>query len=365
MKVLLVDQIHNVNYKYTDSLVKALNEKGVDAKAATYFISGEKGYSKIQKVLNYISSYRRLCKEIKAGEFDTVNLQWYILSPVDYYFVKKIKKIKVNGNSVKVVQTVHDIYPFHEYFFDKKFFDKLYRLCDEIVLQTEHAYKEFNELFPDLNNRTTMIPHGNFCDYAEPVDIKEAREKLGISIDKNVMLFYGQIKKVKGLKTALEALTIAKDKVDNLMFVIAGKDQDDGISNYNDYIAENKLSDYLKIENRYIEEDEEKYFLSAADVVLLPYTEIYQSGVIQVAFAYNKPVIVSDLPGFTELVTDGENGYVFESGNGDKLAEKIEMVFSTATSKPTSDNTEVTNRLSWSNIAEKYENIYRCNCNNS
>lgn len=362
MKVLLVDQIYNVTYKFVDSLVNALKDKNIDVDVVDYFISGETNYSKLQKVKNYITSYRRICDAIETEKYDILHIQWFILSPIDYFFLSKIKK----KYDIELIQTVHDIYPFKQYFFDKYFFDKCYRKCDWLVLQTKHAYDEFVTLFPDLKSRVSMIPHGDFNSYAHPIDKDKAREYLKIDKSKKVLLFYGQIKKVKGIKTAIYALNKIKDSVDNILFVIAGKDLDDSVSNYADYIKECGLDKYLKVVNSFIPDDEEKYYFSAADAVVLPYTEIYQSGVIQVAMAYKKTIFASNLEGFTEHITDGENGFIFETNNSNELADKVIAYFNNG--KEQLDISYVTDKLneelSWGKISESYSNIYR-NCANN
>jgi glycosyltransferase involved in cell wall biosynthesis len=73
----------------------------------------------------------------------------------------------------------------------------------------------------------------------------------------------------------------------------------------------------------YVPDDVASAYFAAADIVVLPYRHIYQSGVLLMAMSYARPVVVSDLPGMTEIVTDGENGYVFNSGSKDDLARAL------------------------------------------
>ena len=83
------------------------------------------------------------------------------------------------------------------------------------------------------------------------------------------------------------------------------------------------IRDHLVLHSRFIPHEEVASYYAAADVVVLPYRRIYQSGVVLMAMSYRRPVVVSDLPGMTEIVRDGENGFVFASGSSAQLAKRL------------------------------------------
>lgn len=335
MKVLLVDQIAKVNYKYTFPLANGLKKAGVDVLLAidqkeekenclceriNLFTTDEKKIGKLAKMCNYIASYKKIEQLIHNRSIDVLHTEWYTFSPIDYLFLRKIKK----KYGVKYVATVHDILPFNEKFYDKCFHKKLYGLADSIILQAPGNMKRFAELFPESNDKTHMIPHGHMLDYIEQVDQKESREKLGIPSGKLVFLFFGQIKKVKGVDILLKALLKLKERYPDMYVVIAGSVWKADFSECQEIIDNNELNDCLKTDIRYIPDEEVKYFYSASDVCVLPYTDVYQSGVIQLAYGYKKAVISSDLPAFTQFVKEGETGYISEAGNVDSLVAAVE-----------------------------------------
>ncbi len=335
MRVLLVDQIAKVNYKYTFPLANGLRNAGVKVNLAidqkkerenlecrrfNLFNSDEKDIGQVEKALNYVDSYRRIGKLLSTGRYDILHTEWYILSPVDYFFISLYKK----KYHVRYVATVHDILPFNQHFYDMHFHKKLYGLADRIILQAPGNVDRFRELFPENQDKVRMIPHGHMLDYVEPVSREEAREKLGIPADKTVFLFFGQIKKVKGVDYLLKAFLKLLQTRQDAYLVVAGSVWKADFTECQSLIDENDFHGDLRTDIRYIPDEDVKYYYSAADVCVLPYTDVYQSGVIQLAYGYKKPVVATNLPAFTQFVKEGETGFVAEKANADSLALAME-----------------------------------------
>lgn len=203
-------------------------------------------------------------------------------------------------------------------FYDTTFHKKLYNLADSIILQAPENINALPNCFQN-QRKAIMIPHGHMLDYVEEATKRESRRLLSISEDKIVFLFFGQIKKVKGIDVLLRALVLLKEKYPELYVVIAGSVWKSDFTNCQEIIDKYDLSKYLKVDIRYIPNEEVKYFYAASDVCVLPYTDVYQSGVIQLAYGYRKPVVSSDLPAFTQFVEEGITGFVSEAGNAKVL----------------------------------------------
>lgn len=370
MKVLLLDQIAKVNYKYTYPLANGLKHAGVDVDLAidqkkepenclcniiNMFNTDEKDIGKLAKLKNYISSYKKISKMLKNGNYDIIHTEWFTFSPIDYLFLSSFKR-KYN---VKYVATVHDILPFNEKCYDMLYHRKLYALADSVILQAPNNIERFASLFPESKQKTHMIPHGHMLDYVEMADKIESREKLKIPQNKTVFLFFGQIKKVKGVDILLESIAQLKDKYSELYLVVAGNVWKSDFTSCENIIKKYNLDSVLKLDIRYIPDEEVKYYYSAADVCVLPYTDVYQSGVIQLAYGYKKPVISSDLPAFTQFVKEGETGYISKAGDCHTLAQAIEKALIQK------DNLQrlgengyslVRNELDWSDLAKRILN---------
>lgn len=335
MKVLLIDQIAKINYKYTFPLANALKKAGVDVhlvidkkeeienclcERIKLFNTDEKSIGKFRKLINYMSSYRRIGEILKIKHIDIIHTEWYNFSPIDYFFLKKYK----HKYNLRYIATVHDILPFNEKNYDKFFYKKLYKLADQIILQTPANVQRFAGLFPESSAKTKMIPHGHMINYVQIEDKRKSREKLGIPQDKIVFLFFGQIKKVKGVDVLLKAVLKLREKYPNAYTVIAGSVWKADFSECQDIINKNNLKQCVKTDIRYIPDEEVKYFYSAADVCVLPYTDVYQSGVIQLAYGYKKAVVSTTLPAFTQFVKENNTGFLAVPGDAESLAAAME-----------------------------------------
>lgn len=373
MKVMLISQIANVDYKYTYSLANALlqccNEVEViidDKKDNEYckckcynkFLTSSKNIGKIRKLINYISSYRYIVKKAVAEHFDVVHVQWFQFSPVDYYYLNKLKHY-----GIKLVVSVHDIVPFNEKKYDFSFHKKIYSLCDNIIVQAKTNIKRFDELFPECSDKVTYIPHGHFLDFVDIHDKQVSRNYLGIPQNKTVLLFFGQIKKVKGVGILIEAFGELMKKRDDLFLVIAGSVWKDDFTPYQELIDKYNLTEnQIKTDIRYIPDEEIGFYYSACDVAVMPYLDVYQSGVIQLVYAYEKPVIATSIDAFMEIVRDGVNGYLCKPGDFEDLANTIER----AVGKPElfhqmgeTGKKEIMVKFSWEDIAKKITELYQ------
>ena len=147
--------------------------------------------------------------------------------------------------------------------------------------------------------------------------------KLDIEKGKKVLLFFGMIKKVKGLDILLSSLTEVIKKHSDVVLLIAGKPWKDDFSNYQKLIDELAISKYCKLDIKFISHSDVSNYYSAADIVVLPYRKIYQSGVLMMSLSYKKPVVVSDLPSFKEIIENNRTGYIFQSENSLDLSRVI------------------------------------------
>ena len=372
MKVLLLDQIAQVNYKYTFSLVNALKACGNEitlviddledisycqCKCERRFLTARKDIGKIKKLLNYVKAYQYVTRTVADGNFDIVHTQWFSFSPLDYLYLQKLKK-----HGIRLVVTVHDILPFNQRIYDMLFHRKIYGLSDWIIVQAEGNLKRFATLFPENAKKAVCIPHGHFLQFTKQYNQQEARKHLNIPSDKTVLLFFGQIKKAKGLGVLLEAYGKVSHKRDDLFLVVAGNVWKDDFTLYQKIIAEQQLiKAQLLLDIRFIPDHELGYYYSSCDVAVLPYLDVYQSGVIQLAYAYDKPVIATELAPFLEIVVDGETGYLCKPNNTDSLAEAIERAADALEDLPVLGKNgcrKIAKQFSWDEIAHKITALY-------
>lgn len=220
----------------------------------------------------------------------------------------------------KIILTAHDVESFYDG--SSRFVAKLvYYLADGIIVHNRISYTSMLNKVPRVSDKIGIIPHGNYISYSTQAPSKaSAREKLGVSSNASVVLFFGQIKKVKGLDILLRAWQQVTKANSNAILLVAGKLWRDDISHYTKLIDECKMINSVRLDIRYIPDDEALLYYSSADVVVLPYRQIYQSGVLLMAMSQKKAVLASDLPGMKEIICDGKNGYLFKDGDYNELA---------------------------------------------
>ena len=227
----------------------------------------------------------------------------------------------------KVVLTIHDVSSFANLSDSSIIGSMIYKLTDLILTHNEFSKSEIIKVSPNLSSRIYIVPHGNYIPFIRVQNDKErSRKRLEIPNNKKVLLFFGMIKKVKGLDVLLYALKdVIKENPDALL-LIAGKVWENDFTIYQRIIDENNLSDYCLLHTKFIPHADVEHYYCAADLVVLPYKKIYQSGVLVMTLSYGKPALVSDLPPLKEVVTDMQTAFLFESENSISLAEKLNLI---------------------------------------
>lgn len=224
---------------------------------------------------------------------------------------------------MRLVLTVHDAESFTSGS-SQRIARFVFSNADGIVVHNDVSRQAVLTILPDARKKIIVIPHGNYVKYASTaLTREEARKRLGIPLDSHVLLFFGQIKKVKGLDILLRAWKDIPTVIPNSFLLVAGKVWKDDLELYDNIIEQHEIRDSLRLDIRYIPDEEASLYYAAADLIVLPYRKIYQSGVLLMAMSHAKAVLVSDLPGMTEIVEDGVNGFVFHSEDVQDLSGAI------------------------------------------
>ena len=227
---------------------------------------------------------------------------------------KRIKKI----TQAKLVAVCHNVIP-HEKKFGDEFLTKSFLgVIDYFVLLSEEVKKDLMEFVQ--NPKAIVLPHPVYSKFGEAVNKIDAKNYLGLT-KKNYILFFGIIRNYKGLDILIEALSMVKNDV-NLNLIVAGEFYDDQ-KKYLDLIEKFDLKNRVILFDKFIPANEVKYYFCAADTLILPYRDATQSGIMQIAVNFNKPVIATNVGGISEVIENSKNGYIVEKENPLKLAEAI------------------------------------------
>lgn len=249
-----------------------------------------------------------------------------------------------------------------------------YRLADHIFVHTEQMKAELLQDFGVRGGAVTVIPYGiNNCVPDTGLTPQGAKRCLGLSGRHKTLLFFGRIGPYKGLELLAAAFRSVAAKSDDYRLIIAGNTKKGGEA-YLDGIRES-LRDEIdrgmvisKIQ--YIPDEEiEKYF-KAADAVAMPYTQIYQSGILFLAYRFGTPVIATDIGSFREDVIEGETGFLSQPGDAGDFARAIESYFSSAVYRKLDQRREAIRREanarhSWDVVGEMTRNVYTSLCQRS
>jgi glycosyltransferase involved in cell wall biosynthesis len=166
-----------------------------------------------------------------------------------------------------------------------------------------------------------LVRHPLYDNFGTPINKSAAREKLGLKPNERIILFFGFIRKYKGLDLLLEAMKDVRVRTMRVKLMIAGEFYGDH-KPYDELIAQYGIEQQLIRRTDFIPDSEVRYYLCAADMVVQPYRQATQSGVTPLAYYFEKPMIVTNVGGLPALVPDGKAGLVAEP-NAKSIAEAI------------------------------------------
>jgi len=211
-----------------------------------------------------------------------------------------------------------------------------YRMCDHIFVHTHRMKEEAVSEFAVAGDKIDVIPFGiNRTVPDTRLNMTEARQRLGLAPDDRVMLFFGNIAPYKGLELLIEAFERLKQTDSKLRLVVAGrpKGSEDYWRGLWEGINHSKARERMVLKLEYIPDAETEIYFKAADVLVLPYTHIYQSGVLSLGYGFGLPVIAADVGSLKEEIIEGRTGFVFKAKDSTALAKAIQRYFSSDLSK--------------------------------
>lgn len=172
------------------------------------------------------------------------------------------------------------------------------------------------------------------------------------------MLFFGFVRKYKGLKHIISALPEIIKQVDNIKLYIVG-DFDGDKEQYLEQIEKKKVKGSVRIFDGYIPDNEVEKFFASCDLVVLPYESATQSGIVQIAYGFRKPVVVTNVGGLPEVVENKKTGYVVEAGDDSQLAKAVTSFFSEHKAEEFEKNViQEEYRYSWDRMTEVVGELY-------
>jgi glycosyltransferase involved in cell wall biosynthesis len=320
--------------------------------------------TKVARVLAYYVRLLRYARMAKPQVFHILwnnKFEWFDRTLLMLYY-KSLRK--------KIVLTVHNVNAGWRDGTDSLLnhvtLKAQYRLAHRIFVHTEKMKAELRAVYGVHESKVSVIPFGiNNAVPQTDLTTMEARRRLGVSPDEKILLFFGSIAPYKGLEYLVDAFERVAASPDYRL-VIAGSPKK-GFEEYwtriETAIRGSKCSAQILQRITFIPDDETEVYFKAADVLILPYTEIFQSGVLFLGYSFGLPVIASDVGSLKDDIAEGRTGFVVPPNDAAELARAIESYFGSQLFHDLNDRRSdilayALERHSWTIVGSLTEDVY-------
>jgi glycosyltransferase involved in cell wall biosynthesis len=323
--------------------------------------------SRMTKVLRVLKYYTRLIRYAAIAKPNVFHILW---NNKFEFFDRTLLMVYYRLLGKKILITAHNVNIRRR---DSK--DSLinrltlriqYGLSDHIFVHTEKMKAELVSQFGIPEIRVSVIPFGiNNTVPNTALTTREAKKQLGVTGSDKAVLFFGNIAPYKGLEYLITAFTEVVNKDRTYRLIIVGKPkQSEGYWNeIRQNILRSGMGDRIIERIEYIPDEETELYFKAADVLVLPYTHIFQSGVLFLGYSFGLPVIASDVGSLREEIIEDKTGFVFGSQDPSDLASTIGKYFESdlfrnLESRRTEIKGHANKRYSWDKVAVITRTVY-------
>jgi D-inositol-3-phosphate glycosyltransferase len=262
-----------------------------------------------------------------------------------------IARMAKKSGKTKILWICDNVIP-HEKRIGDRFLTRLaLQKDDRFIVMSESVEKDLLQLIPQASFQ--RVQHPVYEMFRGRFSKSEARQRLGLTNQPHI-LFFGYIRPYKGLQLLLDAMVKIRRKID-VRLLVAGEFYDDK-KKYLEQIERLHLQDHVIVSDEYIPNDQVGLYYAAADVVALPYLSATQSGIVQICYHYDKPVIATDVGGLPEVVQHGRTGFVVPRNNADAFADAVIRYYQEKCETEFTANVAVAKKaFSWDRMTEAIE----------
>ena len=298
-------------------------------------------------------SYIKTARFIKKQSPDLIIVQWWhpYFVPAYWSILKLLKK------RLKVIFLCHNVLPHDKIPIQLALTKAVLSKGNAFILHSDTDENDLRRIVQDPLYRKAVHPTYDTFKLTG-ISKEDARKVLEVKPEERMMLFFGFIREYKGLKHLIRAMPQITNSIPNAKLFIVGEFFENNREEYLDLINSTKCEDSIRLYDGYTPDKEVEKFFAACDVVVLPYESATQSGIVQIAYGFEKPVIATNVGGLPEVVLDGKTGFIVPPSDSDALTYAIIRFFK-------SNDTEVfinhiceeAYRFSWDRMLETVEDL--------
>jgi glycosyltransferase involved in cell wall biosynthesis len=274
------------------------------------------------------------------------------------YFAPCYIALGILLRKIPITFVCHNVFPHERFLLDRFLTNRVLKRGTHFIVHSKEDEANLRSIIPET--RIHLTPHPTYQTFKmKGMTQTEGKELLELGQNENLILFFGLVREYKGLKYLLRAMPqiIQADK--NIKLIVAG-DFGTEQQDYQQLIDELQIQNYIVVFDGYQPDHEVEKFFAACDLVVCPYVSATQSGIVQIAYGFEKPVLVTNVGGLPEVVEDGKTGYIVESCNPTQIAEKVNLFFGEKQAGMMHEYIhKEAERFSWDRMTELIEMIVR------
>ena len=261
-------------------------------------------------------------RAIRAQQPDALILQWWVpfFAPMWMMLAQAARRA-----GIRVMFICHNVLPHEQRPWDIWLARSALGLGGGFIVHSQEERARLLALLP--GRRVEVSPHPIYDMFASHVISRDqARRRLELPTTAPVLLFFGLVREYKGLRYLLEAMPAIRVGCPDVRLLVVGEFWENK-QVYLNQIVRLGIERNVIVVDRYVPNEETPLYFSAADVAVLPYTQVTQSGVVQLAFGFGVPIITTRMGGLAEVVSDGDTGLLVPPGDPAALALAVTRYF--------------------------------------
>ena len=307
---------------------------------------------KIKTLINSVNPFNwvAVARRINNEQPDYVIIRYWLpfMAPCLGSIARLLKK------KIKIIAITDNVIPHEKRIGDNLFTSYFVKSCDAFLSLSASVLDDLS-MFTDSSFKK-FIPHPIYDVFGDIIPKERAVDNLGLNSKDKHLLFFGFVRKYKGLDLMLQAMADSRIIDLGIKLIIAGEFYDDK-TEYTDMIADLGIAENIIMNSDFIPADKVKNYFCAADMITQTYRTATQSGVTQIAYSFDRPMLVTDVGGLAEIVPNNKVGYV-TSQNPTEIADAIIDFYANNREEDFSNNTRLEKkRFSWKFFVEGLDEL--------